>query len=583
MSGLSGKGALALRIWAYISRYKLVLLLAVLFTVASNLFSLVGPMLSGYAIDAIVPGKGAVLFNRVAYYCWLMVAFYVASSLLAYCLSMLMIFLSQQVASRLREDVFKKLHELPVGYFDKNQTGDLISRVTYDIDTLSASLSNDLLQVCNSTITVIGSLAMMLVISPLMTGIFAVTLPVSVVFVMYRSKKVRPLYHKRSVMLGELNGFVEETISGLKTIKAYRKEETFIDHFNEKNTQAIRAYYQADYYGTTIGPTVNFFSNLSLTMISVLGAVIFMAGSISLGNLSSFVLYSRRFSGPISEMANVFNEVQSAFSAAERIFRLLDEEAEVADIPDAAVFRDVAGKVDLDGVHFGYDPDRLIIQDLNLHIGKHDFVAIVGQTGAGKSTIINLLMRFYDPVKGAISLDNVDIKTATRKSLRSSYALVFQDTWLFQGTVFENIAYGNETATLEDVIAAAKISNIHSYISKLPKGYDTVLEEGGINFSQGQRQLLTIARAVLMHSRLLILDEATSNVDTWTELEIQKAMQRLMRDKTCFVIAHRLSTIQNADTILVMQDGQVVEQGSHTSLLHQNGLYHTLYWSQFSA
>ena len=354
-----------------------------------------------------------------------------------------------------------------------------------------------------------------------------------------------------------------------------------IGRFDQRNKEAVDAYYMADYYGSMTGPSVNFINNLSLALISTFGAILFLFGHISLGNLSSFVLYSRKFSGPINEMANIISELQSACAAAERVFRLIDEPPETPDLPQALEVTSVDGRVDIEHVKFGYDPQRTIIHDLNLTAKPGSLVAIVGPTGAGKTTIINLLMRFYDPDSGEIRLDGHEIRHITRKSLRLSYAMVLQDTWLFHGTVFENIAYGKKGATLEDVTAAAKAARIHHYITRLPDGYDTILNEDGMNISQGQKQLLTIARAMLLDARMLILDEATSNVDTRTEQQIQAAMRTLMEGKTCFVIAHRLSTIQNADTILVVRDGEIVEQGNHQELMQRGGFYAGLYRSQF--
>lgn len=570
------------RLWGYIYEYKWMFFTAIVLTLGSNLLSLLGPMLSGFAIDAIEPGKGAVDFERVFYYCGLMVVFYAASSLLAYILSVLMVNLSQKIVYRMRKDVFDKLSELPVGYFDRYQIGDIISRITYDIDTVNASLSDNLVQIFTSIITVAGSLIMMIVISPVLVLVFVVTIPVSVLLTRYMSGKFRPLFRKRSAKLGELNGFVEEIISGQQTIKAYHQEKNMIRRFNGKNSETVYAYYEADYYGSMTGPSVNFINNLSLSLISVFGALLYLAGSLSLGNLSSFVLYSRKFSGPINEAANIISDFQSAFAAAERVFRLIDEPAETGDVPDAKVFTDVTGDVEVEHVKFGYTPDKIIINDLNLDAPSGNLIAVVGPTGAGKTTLINLLMRFYDPNDGVIRLDGVEIEQATRKSLRRAYAMVLQDTWLFHGTIYENLAYGKESATLEEVMEAAKAAKIHNYIMQLPEGYDTILNEDGMNISQGQKQLLTIARAMLMDAKMLILDEATSNVDTRTEIQIQEAMRNLMKSKTCFVIAHRLSTIRNADTILVVKDGNIVEQGSHKELMQKRGLYSELYFSQFS-
>lgn len=569
------------RLWKYLYKYKWLLLLALVLTLLSNLFALLGPMLSGRAIDAIDPGKGAVLFERVFYYCGLMLIFYITSAIMSYLLSVLMINLSQKIGFNLRKDVFEKLADMPVSYFDTHPHGDIISRITYDIDTISASLSNDLLQICTSAITVIGSLAMMIYISPILVLVFVVTIPISIAFTRYSAGRIRPLFRKRSAKLGELNGYAEEIITGQKTVKAYRSEEIMIERFDERNEEAVNAFYNADYYGSMVGPSVGFINNLSLSLISIFGAALYMFGYLSIGSVSSFVLYSRKFSGPINELANIISELQSAMSAAERVFRLIDEPSESADAPNATVLENVQGDVKLENVEFGYVKGITIINNLSLHAQPGKLVAIAGPTGAGKTTLINLLMRFYDPDSGRITLDNNDIKLCTRKSLRLSYAMVLQETWLFSGTVYDNIAYGKADATMEDVIEVAKAAKLHNYIMQLPNGYDTVLSENGVNISQGQRQLMTIARAMLLDANMLILDEATSNVDTATELQIQQAMRNLMRDKTCFVIAHRLSTIQNADTILVVKDGEIVEQGVHKDLLNNGGFYSQLYYSQF--
>lgn len=569
------------RLWAYLFHYKWMLITATILMVISNSFSLVGPYLSGLAINSIQPGEGEVLFQQVFFYVGLMIGFFVLSSVLEYFMQILMIRLTQRTIRRLRRDVFNKMAELPVGFFDKHQTGDIISRITYDIDTINQSLQNDFIQIVTSAITIIGSLTMMLIISPILTLVFGVTIPASILLTKYMVTRFRPLFKKRSVKLGELNGYVEEMISGQQTIKAYHQEENMIERFDEKNNEAVTAYYQADYYGSMVGPSINFINNLSLSLVSVAGALLYLFNYLTLGGVSSFVLYSRRFSGPINELANIISELQSAFAAAERVFLLMDEPSEAKDVLDAHIFDQTEGNVRMNKVNFGYSPDKMTIHDLDFEAPSGNVIAVVGPTGAGKTTLVNLLMRFYDPSEGTIELDTVDTTQATRESLRSSYAMVLQDTWLFSGTIFENLAYGKENVTTEEVEKAAKTAQIHEYIMSLPNGYQTVIDQEGLNISQGQKQLLTIARAMILDANLLILDEATSNVDTQTEMKIQEAMQELMNGKTSFVIAHRLSTIRNADTILVVRDGRIVEQGNHEELLEKEGLYSDLYHSQF--
>ncbi len=562
--------------------YKWHVLLAFLLMITSNLLALVGPKLSGKAIEAIEPGVGAVDFETVFIYCGLMAAFYALSSGLSFVLSVTMINLSRRIVATMREQVFNRLLSLPVSFFDKTQTGDIISRMSYDIDTINASLSADLLQICSSFITVVGSFIMMLTISPTLVLIFVVTIPMSVLFTRYKSKKIRPLFHRRSTKLGELNGFTEEILSGHRTIKAYCREDVMIKRFSQRNTEAIEAYYNADYQGAMIGPVVNFINNLSLSFISMFGAILYLLGKISLGNISTFILYSRKFSGPINEMANIISELQSAASAAERVFRLIDEPTEAADVYGAKEIKNVKGDVVADDVHFSYEEGKEILHGISFEALKGKTVAIVGPTGSGKTTIINLLMRFYDVDSGCISVDGDDIRTVTRSSLRKSYTMVLQDTWLFGGTIAENIGYGKERATREEIVAAAKAAHIDGYIESLPDGYDTVITEDGINLSKGQKQLLTIARAMLPKTSILILDEATSNVDSRTEIKIQDAMKKLMHGKTCFIIAHRLSTVRHADIILVMRDGRITEKGTHDELIAAKGFYASLYNSQFS-
>ena len=570
------------RLIGYLKESKFLLLLACVTTIVANVLALYGPKLTGIAIDAI-GGPGQVNFDKVLYYCVLMILFYVISSVLTYILQIILLQVSKKITHRMRKQVFDHLQELPVSYFDRNQTGDIVSKISYDIDTINTSLSSDILQLVTGVITVVGSLLMMLSIAPVLVLVFVITVPITLVFARYRMIKVKPLFRRRSRKLGELNGFTEEMLSGNKTIKAYGQEDTIITKYDSRNEDASQAYYTADYEGSIMGPSVNFVNNLSLSLISMFGAILFLLGKITIGNISSFVMYSRKFSGPINETANIITELQTAAAAAERVFRLLDEPSEIPDVPDAKVLIDTKGMVDIDHVKFGYMPEKEIIHDLRLHADPGQLVAIVGPTGAGKTTIINLLMRFYDVNEGVISVDGYPIRNLSRDSLRKAFTMVLQDTWLFQGTIEENVAYAREDATLEEVIDVCKKAHIHDFVETLPQGYQTVLTDDGVNISKGQKQLLTIARAMLSNARMLILDEATSNVDSRTEMAIQDAMLELMKGRTCFVIAHRLSTIKNADVILVLKDGDIIESGTHDELLQARGFYAKLFNSQFES
>ncbi len=570
------------RLWQYLGKNRLLLALALLLSVSSSLLSLYGPKLSGEAINAIDLGAGRVDFDTVFRCVALMAGCYVVSAVLGYLLSAVMIRLSKRVSRQMRRDIFESMTRLPVSFFDRFQTGNIISVVTYDVDTVNQSLSSDLLQILQSVITVVVSFAMMLSIAPKLLLVFVFTVPATMLFTRFLANRVRPMFRRRSAKLGELNGFVEEMLSGQKTIRAYAREDEVLSRFDGKNREAVDAYTEAEANGTITGPSVTFINNVSLTLVCVFGSLLFLGGDILIGDLSSFVQYSRKFSGPINEVANIIAELQSAFAAAERVFSLIDAEPEQPDAADAVELTDTDGCVELRDVDFGYDAEKTILHDLSLRAEPGSLTAIVGPTGAGKTTVINLLMRFYDVTDGAVLVDGRDVRELTRASLRRAYTMVLQDTWLFHGTIYENIAYGKPGATMEEVVAAAKAARIHSYIMRLPDGYNTVLTDNGTSISKGQKQLLTIARAMLPEAQMLILDEATSNVDTETEEEIQAAMRELMRGKTCFVIAHRLSTIRSADHILVMDAGRVVEQGTHDELLRAGGFYASLYRSQFA-
>ena len=573
------KGTLK-RMLRYVTDFKWLLLVVFFMCLCSNLLALLGPNLAGKAIKEAAAGKGKVNFDNVYYYASRMLVAYLVASALSISVNMIMMYISRWIAKKMRKDVFDKLMKLPVGFFDTNQAGDIISRVSYDIDVVSTCLGTDIVAIMTSVVTVIGSFAMMVYISPILSVVSLITIPAAMIYTAKMRKITQPRFSKRSKKYGEMNGFVEEMFSGQKSIVAYAYEDKVGENFDKINTEASDAYYDASYYGMTMGPSVGFINNIGLSLTAMFGSILYMGGLIGLDGISSFVLYSRKFSGPINEVANIMTEIYSALSAAERVFHLLDETEEVADKSDAAVLDHVRGDVAFKDVEFGYVKGKTIIHNLNMTADAGKLVAIVGPTGAGKTTIINLLMRFYDVDKGQILVDEREIRNYTRESLRKAYAMVLQDTWVFQGTIFENISYGKENATME-VVAAAKAAHIHSFIMKQPQGYQTVISEDGGNISKGQKQLLTIARAMLYNSKMLILDEATSNVDTSTERAIQMAMRELMRDKTCFVIAHRLSTIQNADMILVVDKGDVVEQGTHESLMAKKGFYYKLYAAQF--
>lgn len=565
---------------------------AVILTLLSNQLSLMGPKYSGAAIDAMELDGGvdfSVVWENVA---WMLIC-YVVSAVLSYLLAVIMIHLSQKIIFKMRKQLFEKLNTLPVGYFDTHATGDIISHISYDIDVINATLSHDLIQVMTSIYSVVGSLIFMWQISKPMILIFVVTVPVSIFFTRYRSKRVRPLFSARSRKYGELNGYAEEMLTGSRSISAYGREDVISSRFNKHNDEAMDAFYKAEYHAAMLFPTINFINNISITLVAIFGGILYMysqngtilAGSlffITLGGVAQFVQYSRKFAGPINEFSNILHEFQSAFSAAERVFRILDEEPEPVDSLDAEPFDKVEGNVVLDNVTFGYKPEKIILKNVSIEAQKGQTVAIVGPTGAGKTTVINLLMRFYDPQQGEIRMDGIPALRIKRDDLRRAYTMVLQDTWLFYGTIYENIIYGRESATPEEVYKAAKAAKIDSYIESLPDDYDTILSDDGVNISKGQKQLITIARAFLSDAPLLILDEATSNVDSRTEIQIQEAMAELMKNRTCFVIAHRLSTIQNADTILVVKDGNIIEQGNHEKLIRAGGFYSSLYNSQFS-
>ena len=586
------KRGIFLRLSKYVLQQWPLFIVALILTLGANQLSLLGPKYSGAAIDAIELESGVnfpVVWKNIIF----MIICYVISAILSYVLSVVMINLSQRIIYKMRRQVFEKLTALPVNYFDTHATGDIISHLSYDIDTINSTLSHDLIQVMTSIYTVVGSLIFMWQISKPMILIFALTVPASILFTRYRSKIVRPLFRKRAKKYGELNGFAEEMLTGSRTISAYGRQEVISSRFNKINNEAMDAFYKAEYHAAMLYPTINLINNISLTLVAIIGGILYMYSQngtflatsvffITLGGVAQFVQYSRKFAGPINEFSNILHEFQSAFSAAERVFAILDEKPEKEDAPDAKSLTDVQGDVSLNDVTFGYTESKTVLKNVFVNAKKGQTVAIVGPTGAGKTTIINLLMRFYDQQSGEILIDGIPSNEIKRKDLRLAFTMVLQDTWLFRGTIYDNIVYGREDATPEEVYAAARSAKIASYIESLPDGYDTILSDDGINISKGQKQLITIARAFLSKAPILILDEATSNVDSRTEMQIQTAMNELMKNKTCFIIAHRLSTIQNADTILVVKDGGIIEQGNHEELIKLKGFYHSLYNSQFN-
>lgn len=569
------------RLGRFLRPYGLPFLLLLVLLMAGNLLSLAAPLLSGRAMDAVGIRAGGVDFPGVFRNCAGMLGCYALSSLLNYVVSSRLIRTAQAVSHDLRKAAFDHMSELPVDYFDTHPAGDLISRVCYDVDTVNATLSTDLLQLGTSVFTVAGSFLMLLILSPRLTLVFLVTVPLSAALTRFQMKRIHPLFRLRSKELGALNGFAEERMGCRRSIRTYGVEEADLRLFDARNGAASQAYYDADRASAALGPSVNFINNISLTAVSVFGALLYLGGGLSLGSLSSFVLYSRKFSGPIREAANLLAELQASAAAAERVLDLLDEEPEAADPPEALLVKHLEGDIRFDRVTFGYDPARPVLRNFTAHIPAGSLAAVVGPTGAGKTTLVSLLLRFYRPQSGTITVDGIPLDTYSRDGLRRRLALVLQDTWLFGGTIAENIAYGAPGARREQIVEAAKAARIHRFISSLPQGYDTVLT--GEVVSKGQKQLLAIARCLLTDADVVILDEATSNVDTETEGEISLAMEQLRQGRTCFVIAHRLATIRGADLILVLDQGGAAESGTHRELLAAGGVYAQLYAAQFQS
>lgn len=577
-----------LRLLSYMGKFKFALIGVLLFAVGSTLFNVVGPKILGQAttelfsgLVAKVQGAGSINFGKIGTILLLLLGLYLLSALFSFIQGWIMTGVTQRLCYRLRRDISQKIHRMPMKYFESKTVGEVLSRITNDIDTLGQSLNQSVTQLITSVTTIIGIIIMMLSINTIMTGVTIVILPVSMVLVMVVVKHSQKYFRAQQAFLGTINGQVEETYSGHNVVRAFNREQAVLDEFRETNKKLYQSAWKSQFFSGLMQPIMQFIGNLGYVAVTVLGAILAAAGTIQVGDIQSFIQYVRNFTQPITQMAQVSNMLQSMAAAAERVFEFLAEEEEdqLAESPVPA--SSIQGQVTFDHVRFGYDPNKIIIGDFSATVEPGQTVAIVGPTGAGKTTMVKLLMRFYDVQSGAIRIDGHDVRDFNRSQLREAFGMVLQDTWLFKGTIMENIRYGRLDATDEEVIAAAKAAHVHHFIQTLPGGYQMELSEDASNISQGQRQLLTIARAILADNKIMILDEATSSVDTRTEQLIQKAMNNLMKGRTSFVIAHRLSTIKDADLILVMKDGDIIEQGNHKTLLEKNGFYATLYNSQF--
>ncbi len=553
-------------------------------SVISVVLSVLSPKILGKATDSLVEGikLGSIDFNYIKTIIIYLLVMYGLSSIFAYIQEYIMASVSQNVVKKMRYDVSEKINKLPLKYFDSNTVGDILSRVTNDTETISTTLQRGITQIISSVITVVGIIIIMFTINPLLTLITFISIPLSMFAITIVMKHSQKFFVNQQKKIGELSGHVEEMYSGHVIIKAYGKEDKSIEKFEEINKELAAASWKAQFFSGIIMPINNLISNLGYVLISITGAILGIRGAITVGGIQAFLQYNKQLNHPLAMLGQIVNQLQSAVAASERIFQILDEIEEIRDEPTSTVLKNINGEVIFDHVQFGYKEDSIIIRDMNITAKEGQTVAIVGPTGAGKTTLVNLLMRFYETTSGKITIDGINIKDIRRSSLRNNIGMVLQDTWLFSGTIKENIAYGKENATDEEIIAAAKAAQAHHFIKTLSHGYDTVLNEEGTNISQGQKQLLTIARAFLSDPSILILDEATSSIDTRTEIQIQKAMADLSKGRTSFVIAHRLSTIKNADLILVMNNGDVIESGNHNELIKQNGFYADLYNSQFN-
>lgn len=586
----------------YMSEYKLALVFVVIFAITSTVFNIIGPKLMGNAtteifngIIAKVNGTGDVNFDTLGAILLLLIGFYLISSICSFIQGWLMTGVSQKVSYRLRKELIAKINRLPMNYFDRSTNGEALSRVTNDVDTLAQNLNQSITQLVTSITTIIGVLVMMLSISPLMTLVAILILPVSLALVLIVVKISQKYFKSQQEYLGHINGQVEEVYGGHNIIKAFNREERVIKDFDEANDILYKSAWKSQFFSGIMMPVMTFVGNLGYVGVAVLGGLLAANGTIMVGDILSFIQYVKNFTQPITQMAQVSSMLQSTAAAAERVFEFLAEDEEEQCAKEHAMLTDtsgntrnvttldITGDVTFEHVRFGYTPEKIIINDFSANVKQGQKIAIVGPTGAGKTTIVKLLMRFYELNGGRILIDGYDIADFDRSELRELFGMVLQDTWLFKGSIMENIRYGKLDATDDEVIAAAKAAHVDHFIRTLPGGYDMELNEEASNVSQGQKQLLTIARAILANNKILILDEATSSVDTRTEIQIQKAMDNLMKGRTSFVIAHRLSTIKDADLILVLKDGDIIEQGSHEELLEKNGFYAELYNSQFDS
>lgn len=572
----------------YMGAYRIALLLVMVFAVGSTIFAVIGPKILGNATTELftgliekLTGRGEINFRRIGAILLGLMGLYAVSSLLAFLQGWIMTGISQKISYRMRRDISEKINRMPLGYFESNKTGDVLSRITNDVDTLGQSLNQSITQFITSVCTLVGTLIMMLTISPLMTLITLVILPVSVVLIASVVKVSQKHFFAQQHYLGAIDGQIEETFSGHDIVKAFNREQRELDDFRKTNDKLFESAWKSQFLSGLMMPMMNFVSNLGYVAVAVSGAMLAAKGTITIGDIVAFIQYVKRFTQPITQLAQVSNMLQAMAAAAERIFAFLGEAEEIPETEHPVPISDVNGQITFDHVRFGYDSEKPVIHDFSCEVKPGQMVALVGPTGAGKTTMVKLLMRFYDADAGEIRIGGHPLRDFQRGELRQCFGMVLQDTWLFHGTIMDNIRYGRLDATDEEVIAAAKAARAHRFIRSLPGGYQMVLNEDATNISQGQKQLLTIARAILANSPVLILDEATSSVDTRTERLIQDGMAHLMKGRTSFVIAHRLSTIRDADLILVIRDGDIVEQGDHNSLLRLNGFYAELYNSQF--